>query len=282
MSYWHLPEDELYSAMGIEPGFEYFDEFHMPDDLPRDEWAQRLFYEILEDHLGELDQALEHVLDDTRHTAKQLIDTYLKRQGLEPREAEYELWYKNMADDFAQEVYFGLLGGDPEFNEIHLTYMPAMFEWMEMPEDPDFFDAVVEDVYDVGNEVWAEWVEPTILEAWGAAAREVREQADPQEQLPFEAATITFKGAPYRLAETAINERYADVLQQLLQQFETIAGGVRKVLENAHKATMGQQFDKSNQLLEGLKGQLGVQADPILDGLIDLNNTMVGTVGLEA
>lgn len=181
-SYWMLPEDTLYSLLGIPESFEHFDLHHLPEGVP--ESAAQEFYDALwEEGLGKVEEAAERVLDDSRYTAKQAIDQYLQQHGQDPEDAESELWYKNMADDFAHETFFGLRGGDPEYNEIHLTYAPEMFEWLGMDEDPSFIDAIADKAHEAGAEAWEGWVDPTVREAWEEAKR----QTQVQQELPLEA-----------------------------------------------------------------------------------------------
>jgi len=180
MSYWQIDEGTLYSILGVEPGgLEYFDEDAMPRGLPTDEGSRSTFLAALEDQLGNVESAVERVLDASRYVAKQLIDSFIVEHGMDPDDAKYSgHWYKNMADDFAQEELFGLRGGDPEYNEILYTYLPEMFEWLGIPEDPDFFDSVSSAITDKANGVWEKWVAPTILEAWEAAKTAVLEPED--------------------------------------------------------------------------------------------------------
>lgn len=63
-------------------------------------------------------------------------------------------------------------------------------------------------------------------------------------------------------------------LQQLLQQFETLAGALTKGLADAHKAAMGKQFDRAASILQG------ITCDKIQE-LSEINNTMAGVAGIE-
>lgn len=179
MSYWYLPEDDLYGALGVEPMAEDVELHHvngLPEEYHDDSDLKQLLFDILSDHLGKLEDALEEVLDAARQAAKRIVDQYLREHGVDSEDV-YDVWYKNMLDDFAHETYFGLLGGDPEYNEIHLTYLPAMFKWLEMEEDPEFFSKVAEAAMDAGNEAWEDWAKPTIVEAWDDAKSAVLEAA---------------------------------------------------------------------------------------------------------
>lgn len=177
MSYWMLQEDLIYSLLGVDAGGSEYVElpWEVPEQYRDDPELKQLFYDTMSEYFGQMDEAAERVLDDARHAAKQTIDAYIRRWNEDPRDAEYELWYSNMADDFASEELFGLRGGDPESYEIHHTYMPAMFEWLEIEEDPDFFDAVVEEVGAAGNEAWEGWVQHVQQEAYDAAKKTVLE-----------------------------------------------------------------------------------------------------------
>lgn len=176
MSYWQIPQDTIYSLLGIDPaGYTEELDHVMPESLPKNENTREVYYGVLEEggNLGEVESALERVLDDVRRSAKELIDDYILYRGGNVEEVEHLLWYKNMADDFAQETLFGLRGGEPEYNEIHLNYLPTMFEWLEIEEDPDFLGVAVDQSFAVGNESWKSWVEPTIKEVRDAAAEAV-------------------------------------------------------------------------------------------------------------
>jgi hypothetical protein len=190
-SYWYLPEDTLYGIMGIEPGGAEYLVDNLPEELPQTLEASETFFGALEDHLGDLESAVERVLDDARTVAKKHIDQYLEQHGADPEDAQHAgYWYKNMADDFAQEVLFDLRGGAPEFNEIHDNYLPAMFEWLEMEEDPEFFDQTLEAAYVAGAEAWEGWVVPTIQESWDAA-KQAAKQAVLEGDDEDEAAELT-------------------------------------------------------------------------------------------
>ena len=178
MSYWQVPEDTIYSLLGVEAtGYapEAIDQL-MPEDLPKTAKTREVYYNTLteEGNFGKVESAVEQVLDDVRHSAKELIDDYITYRGRNVEEAEHLLWYKNMADDFAQETLFDLRGGVPEYNEINLTYMPEMFEWLEIEEDPRFLSVALDQLNEVGNETWEGWVVPTLKEVRDAAVEEVR------------------------------------------------------------------------------------------------------------
>lgn len=174
MSYWHIPEDTLYSILDLNPENRYNPDDldrKMPDDLPKTDETREVFYNVLSDsdNFGKVESKVERVLDDVRAIAKATIDDYLVSKGVDPDDMVHELWYKNMADEFAQETLFGLRGGVPEYNEIHLTYMPAMFEYLEEPVDEALFNALMYASDDVGQESWDGWVVEEL--------KEIRERA---------------------------------------------------------------------------------------------------------
>jgi hypothetical protein len=178
MSYWSVPEDLVYGILGVSPhGYDQHNIDNMlPEDVPKTDETRSVYYGELTDSesTGNLESAIERVLDDVKAKAKATLNDYLVYKGVDPEDYEHDLWYENMLDDFAHETLHGLRGGEPEYNEINLTYLPQMFEELGEDVDQNFFNVMIDESNSVGNESWNDWVVFALKEAKDKAVEMVR------------------------------------------------------------------------------------------------------------
>lgn len=65
MRYWQIPEDLVYSVLGIEMGGSEY--VHLPFGVLESDYNKQLYYDTLEDQILEVESALRQVLDSV-HT----------------------------------------------------------------------------------------------------------------------------------------------------------------------------------------------------------------------